>query len=382
MRIARWILPITAAVSVAGLVCAIPASAGWSARVTATGSVTVGQESVTVTPTAVSAVMTNDLYQTTYLVSVTNAQSSTTFAGTSDVTLTALPDSTPATGLGTLLTAVVWPVASAAACTTATDPVPGAVSGAWASGVTSAAVALAPQATALFCVRGYPTGGSSSSANSGQNRQTLASALGSTSGTTSFTPAFRADIALDDLQAQATATPEPITTSLIYPFTVLSNVTTYYQVKPQNILSPAALCLDLRGGVGAGTGSPIDTFTCHNIGTDVSLGNQAISMLPVSGLNAIQLRVRTTATNNGFVTASTTGVGSGVVVNTSNTSNLQQLWIPQSVSNSGGSLLQLVNAATGLCLTAPATAGVVALQTCASDAAMQTYWYPVALPFP
>ena len=373
---------MAAAVSVAGLVCAIPASAGWSARVTATGSVTVGQETVAVAPTVVSSVMTNDLYQTTYLVSVTNTQVSTTFDGTSDVTLTAFPATTPVTGLGTLLSAAVWQVASAAACTTTTDPAAGAVSGAWASSVTSAAVALAPRATALFCVRGYPTGGSSSSANSGQNRQTLASALGSTSGTTSFTPAFRADITLDDLQGQATAASDAITTSLIYPFTVLSNVTTYYQVKPQNFLSPAALCLDLRGGVGVGSGSPIDTFTCHNIGTDVTLGNQAISMLPASGLNAVQLRVRTTASNNGFLTASGTGIGAGVVVNTSNTSNLQQLWIPQQVSSAGGSLLQLVNAASGLCLTAPATPGVVSLQTCASDAAMQTYWYPVALPFP
>ncbi len=288
MHIARWILSVAAAASVAGLVSAIPASAGWSARVTATGSVTVGQETVRVTPTAVSTVMTNNLYQTTYLVSVTNTQTSTTFAGTSNVTLSALPASTPVTDLGAALTAVIWPVASAAACTTAANPTPGAVSGPWSGGVTSGAVALAPQASALFCVRGHPTGGSSSSANSGQNRQTLASALGSPSGSTSFAPAFRADITLGDLTGQATGTSDPITTSQIYPFTVLSDLTTYYQVKPQNILSPAALCLDLRGGVVVGIGAPVDTFTCHDIGTDVSLGNQAVSMLPVAGMNAVQ----------------------------------------------------------------------------------------------
>ena len=131
MHIARWILSVAAAASVAGLVSAIPASAGWSARVTATGSVTVGQETVRVTPTAVSTVMTNNLYQTTYLVSVTNTQTSTTFAGTSNVTLSALPASTPVTDLGAALTAVIWPVASAAACTTAANPTPGAVSGPW-----------------------------------------------------------------------------------------------------------------------------------------------------------------------------------------------------------------------------------------------------------
>lgn len=347
---------------------------------TATGSVTVGQESVTVAPTAVSTVMTNDLYQTTYLVSVTNVQTSTTFAGTSDVTLTTLPASTPATGLGTLLTAVIWPVSSAASCTTAAVRQPGAAAGDWSSGVTSTAVALAPQATALFCVRGYPTGGTASSANSGQSRESLAAALGSASGTMTFTPAFRADITLGDLQGQATATSDAITTSLIYPFTLLSNLSTYYQVKPQNITP--AVCLDLRGGVGGGTGAPIDTFTCHNIGTDVTLGNQAISMLPVSGLNAVQLRVRTTNTNNGFLTASNTNIGAGVAIGASNTANLQQLWIPQEVSNAGGSLLQLVNASSGLCLTAPNPPSVVSMQTCASDSAMQTYWYPVGLPFP
>ena len=84
MHIARWILPITAAASVALLVGAIPASAGWSARVTATGSVTIGREAVTVAPTALSTVMTNDLYQTTYLVSVTNATTSTTSTDPSD----------------------------------------------------------------------------------------------------------------------------------------------------------------------------------------------------------------------------------------------------------------------------------------------------------
>lgn len=382
MRIARWFLPVVAAVSVAGLVGAVPASAGWSARATATGSVTVGRESVTITPTAVGTVMTNDLYQTTYLVSVLNNQDSTTFAGTSDVTVTALPATTPATGLGALLNASIWPVTTAAACTTTSNPQPGAVSGAWANGVTSAAVALAPRATTLFCVRGYPTGGSSSSANTGQNRQNLASALGSTSGSVGFAPAFRADIALGDLRGQATATSTAITTSLIYPFTVLSNVNTYYQVKPQNILSPAALCLDLRGGVGAGAGAPIDTFTCHNIGTDVTLGNQAISMIPVSGTNAIQLRVRTTATNSGFLASSTTNAGSGVVIATSNAANPQQLWIPQQTSSVGGSLLQLVNASSGLCLTAPAAAGAVTMQPCTTSTAMRTYWYTVGLPFP
>ncbi len=382
MHIARWILSVAAAASVAGLVSAIPASAGWSARVTATGSVTVGQETVRVTPTAVSTVMTNNLYQTTYLVSVTNTQTSTTFAGTSNVTLSALPASTPVTDLGAALTAVIWPVASAAACTTAANPTPGAVSGPWSGGVTSGAVALAPQASALFCVRGHPTGGSSSSANSGQNRQTLASALGSPSGSTSFAPAFRADITLGDLTGQATGTSDPITTSQIYPFTVLSDLTTYYQVKPQNILSPAALCLDLRGGVVVGIGAPVDTFTCHDIGTDVSLGNQAVSMLPVAGMNAVQLRVRTTASNNGFLGTNGIGAGGNVNNNASNTSSLQQLWIPQQVSSDGGPLLQLVNAASGLCVTAPAAAGTTTVQACTGTAAAQTYWYPVGLPFP
>ncbi|MBO1740155.1 RICIN domain-containing protein [Leifsonia sp. TF02-11] len=373
MRIARWILSATAALSAAGLVSAIPASAGWSARVTATGSVTVGQESVAVSPTAVSTVMTNSLYQTTYLVNVTNTQASTTFTGPSNVTLTALP----ATDLGTALAAAIWPVASAADCTNAGNPAPGAVSGEWSSGVTSAAVALAPQASALFCVRGYPTGGSSSSANSGQRRENVAAALGSTSGATSFTPSFRADIALANLGGQATEPSDPITTSLIYPFYTLSNLNTYYQVKPQNILSPAALCIGVSG-VGVGTGSVIFTAACSNIGTNVNLGNQAIAMIPVSGMNAIQLRIRTTAANNGFIASA----GSNVVITTSNPANTQQLWIPQLVSTTGGARLQLVNAGSGLCLTALTAGSNVTTRECASDGAMQTYWYPVALPFP
>ncbi|WP_295127455.1 hypothetical protein [uncultured Leifsonia sp.] len=382
MRIARWFLPVAAALSVAGLVSAVPASAGWSARVTATGSVTVGRESVTITPTAVSTVMTNDLYQTTYLVNVTNNQASATFAGSSNVTLSAFSASTPATGLGALLSAVIWPVASAAACTTASNPVPGAVAGAWSDGVTSRAVAVAPGASALFCVRGMPTGGSSSATNSGQSRQNLAAALGSPSGTMSFTPSFRAEIALGNVTDQATADSDPITTSLIYPFRPLTNLTTYYQVKPQNILTPAALCLDLRGGVGATAGSGMGTYACHDIGTDVSLGNQAIAMLPINGASAVQLRVRTTASNNGYLTAGGTSPGGSVTVNGSFPTLAQQQWIPQEVSNAGGSRLQLVNAVSGLCLTAPASADLVTMQPCASDAAMQTYWYPVALPFP
>jgi hypothetical protein len=382
VHIARWILSAAAAASVAGLVSAIPASAGWSARATATGSVTVGQETVSVTPTAVSTVMTNDLYQTTYLVSVTNTQASTTFAGASNVTLTALPASTPATGLGTALTAVVWRVVTTGACTTAANPVPGAVSGPWSDGVTSAAVTLAPQATALFCVRSHPTGGTSSSANSGQNRQTVAAALGSPLGTTSFAPAFRADITVGNVHGQATSAADPITTSQIYPFTVLSDLTTYYQVEPQNILSPAALCLDLRGGVDVPVTAVIDTATCHDIGTDVSLGNQAISMLPVAGMNAVQLRVRTTTSIRGFVGTNGSAAGSALNNSFSNTSSLQQLWIPQLVSDDGGPLLQLVNSASGLCATAPAAAGAVTTQACTGTAATQTYWSPVGLPFP
>jgi hypothetical protein len=328
----------------------------------------------------VNAVIANDSYQTTHLVAVTNTQASTDFPGTSNVTVTVLPSTTPVTGLGNVLNAKVWPVDSAAACTATADPAADAVSGAWAAGVTSAPVAIERQQVAYFCVRGYPNGSSSSIAGD-QNRQNVASLLGAPSGTWAFTPTFRADLVLGSFTASGSSTPPAIVTTVIHPFTLVPNPNSYQQVKPQN--GPATkLCFDVNGGVGAAVGTTVSTYPCHTIGTDVGLGNQAITMQQVAGTTAVQLRARMTVPTNGYLAAASANAAAGVVIASSNSTDLKQLWIPQLVSGTGGDLLQLVNAASGLCINAPATSGPLTMLPCANVTAEQTYWYPVALPFP
>ncbi|WP_426519029.1 RICIN domain-containing protein [Diaminobutyricibacter sp. McL0618] len=363
-----------------GLLVASPAAAIWTTPLTATGSVSAGVISVTSETTVLNSTISNENYQTTHLVTVTNTQTSTDFTGTSSVTLTVLPSTTPVSGLGAALNAAVWQVGTTAACTASADPAANAVSGAWAAGVTSAPVAMARQQVAYFCVRGYPIG-SSASASGDQNRQNVASLLGAPSGTSSFTPTFRADITLGSFTAAGSSTPPAIVTSVIYPFTLVPNPNTYAQVRPQN--GPATkLCFDIFGGVGAPVGTRVDTFTCHTIGTDVTLGNQAISMQRVAGSNSVQLRARMTSPANGYLAATGVNAGAGVVVVAPNSADPRQLWIPQLVSSTGGDLLQLVNAASGLCINAPATAGTLTISPCANVTSEQTYWYPVALPFP
>ena len=148
---ARAILPLalTSVVILSVLTAPSAASAAWSARVTATGSVSAGSLAVAFGGALPLATFTNSSLSSTGSVSISNTTSSAT-APPADLEVVFAGPSTPFAAATNL---VVWPVADASGCLATSTPGAGAVAGNWASGVTLAIAALSRGATQIACVR-------------------------------------------------------------------------------------------------------------------------------------------------------------------------------------------------------------------------------------
>lgn len=373
------VLAVVAISIIGGLATGPAATAGWTTSLTATGSVSAGAVTVSLTPTNTSAGVRNQVFQTTQRVSVTNTQASTTFTGTSNVRITARPSASPAPALSTLMNVTIWPVATAAACATTSAPPAGSPTGLWSTGVTSAEVAVTRNQVAIFCVRGSAVGAPNQPAAANQNRPAVASALATSTGASTFTPAYDATLTLGAFTAGATRTSTAIATQFIFPFQTVS-ATSYFQVRPQNATT---LCLDVNGGTTSPVGSRLDAFGCHTQTTDPAFGNQFIRMIAIPGSNAVSLKARMNPATNGYLQATSNASGSGVTVQNASTSNTLQQWMPQRTNGTATpAQYQLVNASSGLCLTAPASAGATTMTACTGATNQRFTWTAVGVAFP
>jgi hypothetical protein len=316
---ARAILPLalTSVVVLSVLTAPSAASAGWSARVTATGSVSAGSLAVAFGGALPLATFTNSSLSSTGSVSISNTTSSAT-APPADLEVVFAGPSTPFAAATNL---VVWPAVDASGCLAASTPGAGAVTGNWASGVTLAIEAVPRGATQIACVR--------TSVNARQDAAT-------TTGYQSFAAGVQARLTLHAFSAQASSA-SAVGSALIFPFSTLGNF--WYNIKPA---SDSTRCFDVTGGIGAVPGTVLGTYTCHTT-YDPGLANQWFTLMPISGS---LVAFRSSTSQNLFASASSTGA---VTMQLRNVSDRAQSWEPQLQSPG---LYQFVNDATGLCLSA------------------------------
>ncbi|WPF83704.1 ricin-type beta-trefoil lectin domain protein [Sanguibacter sp. 4.1] len=124
-----------------------------------------------------------------------------------------------------------------------------------------------------------------------------------------------------------------------------------------NSPSGQALCLDVTGGVNAATGASLSTYACHSQTTS-AYWNQQLTMVDVGGEYAV-LTMRAPA---GLVLQAT---GSRVTVEARVVGAVTQRWSTQWLATN---TFRYVNLGTGMCLTAPSSAGALTMSTCTGTA--------------
>ena len=301
------------------------AMAVWSARVTASGSVSAGSLSVAFAGVVPTTTFINSSLSSTASVSVSNTTSSAS-APDAELELTV---SGPATSpLAAVTNVVVWTASSPSECDDAAAPGGDAVAGNWANSVTLTSAALAPGSTQNYCVR-----------SSVATRQAAASG----SGAQSFQAQLAARLVLHSFSVSATSVSD-VTSAWIFPFSTLSS--SWYNFMP----SGQAACVDVSAGPNAPPGSAIGTYVCFGSGTDF----QMFTLDPLAGT---LVAIRTAVSNFNMAA----DPGGAVIVQVNDPSSPAQRWEPQLVSPG---VFQFVNDSNGLCLTAPASFGPLSVSAC------------------
>ncbi len=301
------------------------AMAAWSARVTATGSVSAGSLSVAFAGTLPTVTLTNSSLSSTASVSVSNTTASASAPPAElELTLSGPADSQ----LASATDVVVWPVQSPSECSDAAAPDAGAVVGDWAHPVTLTTDALPPGGAQTYCVR-----------SSVGTRQAAASS----SGAQSFATRIEASLVLHAFTASA-ASVSDVTSAWIFPFSTLSG--SWYNLRPTGL----PVCVDVTQGPAAAPGSPIGTYPCLGPGWI----DQQFAVDPIGGS---VVRIRSAISNFSV------GVGpdGAPAVQTNDPTDPSQRWEPQLVSPG---VFQFVNDFTGMCLTAPGSFQPLSVGAC------------------
>ena len=209
----------------------------WTTSVSATGSVT--------TSTASVAHASFPSLSATYLPSSLTSTAPFTVTNTGQIAGTATVQISGSGALAAALPITVWPVTSAANCTTAANVPAGAVTGTWGS-PPALTPTLAVGASVIYCVR-----------TTAPDWKTLTSPTGTQSTQPQLNVSLNADgwvaTAPTAQHTQQTAGMFPITTSFFDPalahwFTLRSRAAT-------------GICLDVNSGGGSGSG--VISWGCH-----------------------------------------------------------------------------------------------------------------------
>lgn len=326
----------------AGLWSGPAASGGWVQPLTGSGDVVAATLMVGVTTATRDNRIANEDYQTTQLITAQNIPpAGSEYTGTSDVTLTV--DPVVDNRLAAMMSVAVWPVATAAACANTSNPPPDAAHAPFTSGLTTAAIPLAPNASALFCIRGYPTNSTPQFANAdtaaAQNRSVVAAELGGLGVENSFTPRYSIELHRGHFTVTSGATTTALSRFRIFPFELLTHEE-YYVGVPILDDGISGRCFMLRL---EGTVRNLVTNNCSLVESPALIKNFAGVGVP--GTSAFQMRGQAEASHYGFLEASADG--KTVTAAVSDQANLRQRWIAQVLSNGS---YQIVNAATGYCL--------------------------------
>jgi hypothetical protein len=321
----------------------------WSANASRTVTSTTGNVEVAVS-SFTAGLIQNHVKQTVGYVTVTNTtvqNASSTTPATLSLTVGASSGNAFATAAGV----VVWPAAgnSSANCTlTATTP--GSQSGSWSPGVTITG-SLAKGASAIYCVR-----------------TTVANPVdaGSASGTTSFPATVSATLSVHNFTGTASLAPT-MSTAHIYP---LGSPTLNSWMRLRLGSTTGRNCLDVSGSGGAGT--VVIQWGCH------ANPNQKWRITSVAGTDYVRLTPQHADTTR--LAATSTSNGASIAIQAANTANTLQDWQFQ---QSGTGRYQLVNRATGYCLTSQSLTedvGTAMTQTPCNSSDFQWFLPDVSLP--
>lgn len=324
----RWHRPVALiiAVAVLGIIAASTAHAAWTARVSATGSVTAGKLTSTLTGATDTVLRSSE--SSTRSVTLTN-----TTVGTSTQAAAVSVNFKASSGDATLAQGAqlrVWPTADTASCTATAVMGPDGKAATWSVGLTMA-TSLTRGAKVSYCVQTKAT-----------------NAVASATGARALVGTATATMSVGSFQTSQQASAN-VSTVAIYPYSVPANA--WYRVKP----SGQSICLDVSGGGNAKPGAVVGTYTCYTT-NDVIYSNQWFNMKTYNDGDDFAL-LSTNLPANTSLQAS----GTGVVVQNTNSSVEAQKWIPQLVA---ANTYQFVSRSTGLCMTAPASAGNLTLTQC------------------
>jgi hypothetical protein len=342
-------MAIVAAIAVFSVLAGTGASyAYWSANASRTVNSTTGNVQVTVSGFTAGQIQ-NHVKQTVGYVTVTNTtvqNASSTTPATLSLTVGAGGGNAFATAAGV----VVWPAAgnSSANCTLAATT-PGSQSGSWSPGVTITG-SLAKGASAIYCVR---------------TTVAIPVDAGSASGTTSFAATVSATLSVHNFTGTASMAPT-MSTAHIYP---LGSPTLNSWMRLRLGSTTGRNCLDVSGSGGAGT--VVIQWGCH------ANPNQKWRITSVAGTDYVRLAPQHADTTR--LAATSTNNGADITIQAANTSNTLQDWQFQ---QSGTGRYQLVNRATGYCLTSQsltADVGTAMTQTPCNSSDLQWFLPDVSL---
>lgn len=298
----------------------------WTASNSVTSTVSAADLTIA-TSNLTGATFSNDALVSTGSITATNS-TTTTSTKTGTVSLTV-------TGTGTLASKVsrqVWTTTSAANCTAAATVPTGTTSSLWSTSL-SLPSTLAPQASAIYCVR-----------SSIATRESVATA----GGALTFTPNVSGTITLGNFTGSASAAATQ-STQYIYPSFGTQDVAHWFWIRPNFENASYNYCLDVSGGATT-AGTIVISYGCKTSGainqqwkfasyTNAS-GNVYYTIQP---RNSTGLRIDNT---------SSTSSGAGVIVDTAGAvaTSTDQQWQLQQVATG---VFEFVNGFSGMCMTSP-----------------------------
>jgi len=298
----------------------------WQSSLSVTSAVNAADLTIA-TSNLTGATFGNDVLVSTGSITATNS-TTTTSTKTGTVALTV-------TGTGTLANKVsrqVWTTTSAANCTAAATVPTGTTSTLWSTSL-SLPSTLAPQASAIYCVR-----------SSIATRESVATA----GGALTFTPNVSGTITIGNFTGSASAAATQAT-QYIYPSFGAQDVTHWFWIRPNFENASYNYCLDVSGGATT-AGTIVISYGCKPSGainqqwkfTSYTNANGNV-YYTIQPRNSTGLRIDNT---------SSTSSGAGVIVDTAGAvaSSTDQQWQLQQVS---AGVFEFVNAYSGMCMTSP-----------------------------
>jgi hypothetical protein len=297
----------------------------WTASTSATSAVSAADLTIS-TSNLTAATFGNETLTSTGSITATNT-TATTSTKTGTVALTV----TGAGALANKVTRFVWTTPSAANCTAAATMPTGTTGTLWSTTL-SLASTLAPQASAIYCVRSTIA-----------TRESVATS----GGTLTFTPNVSGTITLGNFTGSANAAATQAT-QWIYPGVSNQDTSHWFWIRPNFENASYNYCLDVSGAATT-PGTIVISYGCKSSGANNQQWKFTLATATANPYYSIQPR---NATGLRIDNTSSTSSGAGMIVDTAGTASTStdQQWQLQLVT---AGVYEFVNAYSGMCMTSP-----------------------------